>query len=58
MRRHVAAMPSALLLGEPSCEFLLFPLFLCACYGGLASEPGMLAYAAAILLELVLLLLS
>jgi hypothetical protein len=35
-------------------------LFLCSCYGGLASEPGMLAYAAAIavLLELVLLLLS
>jgi hypothetical protein len=48
-----------MLLCEPSCEFLLFPLFLCACYGGLAGEPGMLAYAAAaVLLELVLLLLS
>jgi hypothetical protein len=47
-----------LLLYVLSCEFLLFPLFLCACYGGLASESGMLAYAAAaILLELVLLLL-
>jgi hypothetical protein len=50
-----------MLLCEPSYEFLLFPLFLCACYGGLASEPGMLAYAAAaaaaVLLELVLLLL-
>jgi hypothetical protein len=49
---------SALLLCEHSCEFLLFPLFLCACYGGLASESSMLAYAAAaVLLELVLLLL-
>jgi hypothetical protein len=40
--------PSSMLLGAPSCEFLLFFLFMCACYGGLASEPGMLAYAVAV----------
>jgi hypothetical protein len=39
---------STLLLCEHSCEFLLPSLLLCACYGGLASEPGMLAYAVAV----------
>jgi hypothetical protein len=39
-------------------SFFSSSLLLCACYGGLASEPGMLAYAVAIaLLKLVLLLL-
>jgi hypothetical protein len=40
--------PSASLLCELTCEFLLFPLFLCSCYGGMASEPCMLAYAAVV----------
>jgi hypothetical protein len=39
-------------------SFFSFSLLLCVCYGGLASEPGMLAYAVVVaLLKLVLLLL-
>jgi hypothetical protein len=38
---------SVLLPCEHSCEFFS-SLLLCTCYGGLASEPGMLAYAVAV----------
>jgi hypothetical protein len=55
-RRH-GSLPSSSVSSPVSSSSS--PLSLCSCYGGLASEPGMLAYAAAaaVLLELVLLLL-
>jgi hypothetical protein len=61
LRRHnhgcadgVAALVFFQLLCELTCEFPLSSLSLCSLFGGLASEPGMLAYCNYAVLDLVM----